>query len=123
MTGRGGRDGARVAQPTQRENVTRQGGPGGASGAATSGRGGRNAARQQNVVPQQGVTQQNQQQGTTQQNRTSRTAPPPAQNIAPQQGGTQQNQQGASRQIGRAAQLRRLHKTSLRNKVSGISKM
>ena len=33
------------------------------------------------------------------------------------------NQQGASQQIGRAAQLRRLHKTSLRNKVSGISKM
>jgi histone H3/H4 len=91
MTGRGGPDGARVAQPTPRENVTRQGGPGGASGAATSGRGGRNAAPQQNVVPQQGVTQQNQQQGTTQQNRTSRTAPPPAQNIAPQQG--QRNQQ------------------------------
>ena len=98
MTGRGGRDGARVAQPTPRENVTRQGGPGGASGAATSGRGGRNAVPQQNVVPQQGVTQQNQQQGTTQQNRTSRTAPPPAQNIAPQQGATQQNQQGASQQ-------------------------
>src|SRR6266540_2757105 len=34
MTGRGGRDGARVAQPTPRENVTQQGGPGGASGAA-----------------------------------------------------------------------------------------
>jgi histone H3/H4 len=91
MTGRGGRDGARVAQPTPRENVTRQGGPGGASGAATSGRGGRNADPQQNVVPQQGVTQQNQQQGASQQNRTSRTAPPPAQNIAPQQG--QRNQQ------------------------------
>src|SRR6266545_2420459 len=89
MTGRGGRDGARVAQPTPRENVTQQGGPGGASGAATSGRGGRNAAPQQNVVPQQGATQQNQ---------TSRTAPPPAQNIAPQQGATQQNQQGASQQ-------------------------
>jgi histone H3/H4 len=78
--------------------VTQQGGPGGASGAATSGRGGRNAAPQQNVVPQQGVTQQNQQQGASQQNRTSRTAPPPAQNIAPQQGATQQNQQGASQQ-------------------------
>jgi len=55
-------------------------------------------APQQNVVPQQGVTQQNQQQGASQQNRTSRTAPPPAQNIAPQQGATQQNQQGASQQ-------------------------
>src|SRR6266508_2326050 len=93
MTGRGGRDGARVAQPTPRENVTQQGGPGGASGAATSGRGGRNAAPQQNVVPQQGVTQQNKQQGASQQNQASRMAPPPAQNIAPQQGIGQRHQQ------------------------------
>jgi histone H3/H4 len=87
MTGRGGRDGARVAQPTPRENVTQQPGPGGASAAATSGRGGRNAAPQQNVTPQQGVTQQNQH-GVTQQNQASRNAAPPAQNVAPQ------NQQG-----------------------------
>src|SRR6266511_166621 len=60
ITGRGGRGGARVAQPTPHENVTQQPGPGGASGAATSGRGGRNAAPQQNVPPQQGVIQQNQ---------------------------------------------------------------
>jgi len=98
ITGRDGRGGSRVAQPTPRENVTQQPGPSGASAAATSGRGGRNAAPQQNVVPQQGVTQQNQQQGASQQNRTSRTAPPPAQNIAPQQGAIQQNQQGASQQ-------------------------
>jgi histone H3/H4 len=72
--------------------VTQQGGPGGAPAAATSGRGDRNAAPQQNVVPQQGVTQQNQQ------NRANRTAPPPAQNVAPQQGAIQQNQQGVTQQ-------------------------
>src|SRR5512132_70471 len=77
----------RVAQPTPRENVTQQPGPGGAAAAATSGRGGRNAAPQQNVTPQQGVTQQNQH-GVTQQNQASRNAAPPAQNVAPQ------NQQG-----------------------------
>jgi hypothetical protein len=65
--------------------VTQQGGPGGASAAAPPGRGGRTAAPQQNVVPQQGVTQQN---------RAGRTGPPSAQqNIAPQQGIVQRNQQ------------------------------
>src|SRR6266540_4267683 len=84
ITGRGGRGGARVAQPTPHENVTQQPGPGGASGAATSGRGGRNAAPQQNVPPQQGVIQQNQ---------ASRNAAPSAQqNVAPQHGVIQQNQ-------------------------------
>jgi histone H3/H4 len=96
-TGRRSRGEPSVAQPTPRENVTQQPGPGGASAAATSGRGGRNAAPQQNVTPQQGVTQQNQK-GVAQQNQASRNAAPSAQqNVAPQQGIIQQNQ--ASRAV------------------------
>jgi histone H3/H4 len=92
ITGRSGRGGSKVAQPTPRENVTQQPGPDGASAAATSGRGGRNAAPQQNVTPQQGVTQQNQK-GVAQQNQASRNAAPSAQqNAVPQQGIIQQNQ-------------------------------
>src|SRR5262249_9427744 len=55
-----GRGNAKVAQPNQQQNLTRPGGPDGASTAAPSPRGGRNAARQQTVAPQQGTTGQNQ---------------------------------------------------------------
>ena len=56
----GRRGNAKVAQPNQQQNLTRPGGPGGASTAAPSAPGGRNAARQQTVAPQQGTTGQNQ---------------------------------------------------------------
>jgi histone H3/H4 len=80
----GERGGARVARPSQRENLARQSGPGGAFAAAPSARGGRNAAPQQNLAPQQG-----------QQNQESRIAPPSAQqNVARQQGVMHQNQAG-----------------------------
>src|SRR5215813_8437393 len=68
VSGRGGRGGARVAQPSQQQNLA-QPGPGGASASAPPGRGSRNAAPQQNVAPQQGVMQQNQ---------ASRAVPPSA---------------------------------------------
>ena len=68
VSGRGGRGGARVAQPSQQQNLA-QPGPGGASGLAPPGRGSHNAAPQQNVVPQLGVMQQNQ---------ASRAVPPSA---------------------------------------------
>src|SRR6516162_5857458 len=68
VSGRGGRGGARVAQPSQQQTLV-QPGPGGASASAPPGRGSRNAAPQQNVAPQQGVMQQNQ---------ASRAVPPSA---------------------------------------------
>src|SRR5258706_3223723 len=88
----GGRAGARVAQPGQRQNLTPQGGPGGALATApsTSGHGGRNAAPQQNVAPQQHAIEQNQasrtapqqggaaQQGVIPQNQVARVVPPSA---------------------------------------------
>lgn len=55
-----GRDNAKVAQPNQQQNLTRPGGPGGASAAVPSAPRDRNAARQQTVAPQQGTTQQSQ---------------------------------------------------------------
>jgi hypothetical protein len=74
----GGRGGARIAQPSPRQNLGRQSGPG------STPRGGRNAAPQQNAAPRQGVIQQNQ---------ASRSVPPSArQNVAPQQGVIPQNQ-------------------------------
>src|SRR5262249_30145737 len=57
VSGRGGRGGARVAQPSQQQNLAQ---PAGASASAPPGRGSRNAAPRQNVAPQQGVIQQNQ---------------------------------------------------------------
>src|SRR5262249_60663411 len=63
-----GRGGARVAQPSQQQNLA-QPGLGGASASAPPGHGSRNAAPQQNVAPQQGVMQQNQ---------ASRAVPPSA---------------------------------------------
>src|SRR5262249_30871273 len=80
----GGRAGTRVAQPNQRENLTRPGEPGAASAAAPSRRGSRNAARQERVGPQQGAAQQNQ---------AGRAAAPSAQrNAAPRQAVLPQNQ-------------------------------
>src|SRR5262249_27209725 len=80
----GRRGNAKVAQPNQRENLARPGGPGGASAAAPSAPGGRNAARQQTVAPQQGTTGQNQ---------AGRTAAPSAQpNVATRQAVIPQNQ-------------------------------
>jgi histone H3/H4 len=71
--------------------VTQQGGPGGASASAPPGRGGRNAAPQQNVAPQQGVTQPNQ---------AGRSDRPAQQSVAPQQGAIQQNQANRAPQQG-----------------------
>jgi histone H3/H4 len=68
VSGRGGRLGARVAQPSQQQNLA-QPGPGGASASAPPGRGVAAAAPQQNAAPQQGVMHQNQ---------ASRAVPPSA---------------------------------------------
>jgi ABC-type transporter MlaC component len=70
-----GRGNAKVAQPNQQQNLTRPGGPGGASAAAPSAPGGRNAARQQTVAPQQGATQQNQTRGAAASSAQSNAAP------------------------------------------------